>query len=384
MTTLLDNDLYKFTMMQAVWLKYPTTRVRYQFINRCPEDFFTAAAVDLIRERIACLADCRLTEAELGFLAERPFVRIDFIEFLRGFKLTAADVTVDFEDGQLVVSIEGTWVNTILWEVPLMALISETYFEVVNREWTANLETYTELTRTKAQRLTEAGCNFFEFGTRRRRSYDFQDAVVAAFKEVGGTFGGTSNLHFAMKYGLQPIGTMAHEWIMGHAGLGRVETANATALEAWLDVYQGSLDTALTDTYTTDFFFQNVRGKLARTYDALRHDSECPIEFTDKVFRFYAEEGINAKAKGIVFSDSLNVDKVIEIERHVDSRTQTWYGVGTHFTNDFAESPALNIVIKLHEVDGVKVAKLSDNPLKASGDPRAVQHSLEAIQSVVE
>ncbi|WPJ93994.1 nicotinate phosphoribosyltransferase [Coraliomargarita algicola] len=381
MNTLLDNDLYKFTMMQAVWLKYPKARVRYQFINRRREDVFTEEAVHIIRERIMRLADCCLTEGELQFLAELPFIRFDFIEFLRGFTLSAEDVKVEFEDGHLHLWIEGTWVNTILWEVPLMAIISEVYFEVVDMNWTSDLSGYAKKTAEKGRRLSAEGCNFFDFGTRRRRSYAYQDAVVAAFNDVGGTFGGTSNLHFAMKYGLRPIGTMAHEWIMGHAGLGRVETANQVALDAWLEVYQGQLDTALTDTYTTEFFLQNIRGRLAQTYDALRHDSECPLGFADKVLQFYADEGIDPAEKGIVFSDSLNVDKAVEINRHVAGRTKAWFGIGTHFTNDFGDSRALNIVIKLYEVDGVKVAKISDNPIKASGDPLAVQRSLEAIQA---
>lgn len=379
MKTLLDNDLYKFTMMQAVWRKYPTADVRYQFINRRQTDVFTTEAVEMIRQGVTDLAACCLTEAELAFLAELPFIQPDFIEFLRGFQLRAEDVQIDFVDGQLELWVAGTWVNTILWEVPLMAIISETYFEVVDIDWQQDLPAYQARATVKAQRLSEGGCGFFEFGTRRRRSYATQDAVVAGFKAVGGTCGGTSNLHFAMKHGLNPIGTMAHEWIMGHAGLTNVADANVNALETWLEVYQGHLDTALTDTYTTDYFLENIRGRLAREYDVVRHDSECPFEFADKVLAFYAEEGIDAEAKGIVFSDSLNVDKVLQIEQHVAGRTKTWYGIGTHFTNDFDGSHALNIVIKLYEVNGVKVAKISDNPIKASGDPAAVQQSLAAI-----
>jgi nicotinate phosphoribosyltransferase len=379
MTTLLDNDLYKFTMMQAVWLKYPTTRVRYQFINRRPEDLFTEDALDLIRKRIAELANCRFTEAELSFLAGLSYMRADFIEWLRGFQLNAKDVTVVLDKGQLLLWIDGTWLDTILWEVPLMALISETYFEVVNSDWTTDLQAYAEEARQKARRLTAAGCAFAEFGTRRRRSYAHQAAVMAVFKEEGGKFAGTSNCHFAMLHDLRPVGTMAHEWVMGHAGLGQVETANKAALDVWFDIYQGNLDTALTDTYTTDLFLQNIRGRQAQIYDAVRHDSESPFQFADKMLQFYREEGIDAKEKGIVFSDSLDVDKAIEIERHVAGRIKTWYGIGTHFTNDLAGSPALNMVIKLYEINGVKVAKISDNPLKATGDPLAVQQSLEAI-----
>jgi len=383
MATLLDNDLYKFTMMQAVWLKYPTAEVRYQFINRRPTDTFTEEAVVLIQQRINALAECQMTEEELQFLAKLQFINGDFIEFLRGFKLKADTVQLELINGQLGIWVTGTWVDTILWEVPLMAIISETYFEVVDTNWPDELDAYGARAMIKGDRLTEAGCDFFEFGTRRRRSYAYQDAVVAAFKKIGGTCGGTSNLHFAMKHGLNPVGTMAHEWIMGHAGLMGVEQANLNALDAWLEVYQGRLDTALTDTYTTEYFLKNIAGRLAQTYDAVRHDSECPFVFADRILEFYQDEAIDAATKGIIFSDSLNVDKVIAIEQHVAERIKTWYGIGTHFTNDFGDSPALNIVIKLYEVNGVKVAKISDNPIKASGDRLAVEQSLAALQLTV-
>jgi nicotinate phosphoribosyltransferase len=380
MKSLLDNDLYKFTMMQAVWLAQPDAMVRYQFINRRGSDEFTQTCVDLIQQRVRDLCACQLTQEELAFLAGLNFMKPEFIKFLESFQLKEEHVKISFEDGQLVLWVEGSWVDTILWEVPLMAIISQSYFETVDTTWGQDLNAYYDMTLVKGQRLTEAQCNYIDFGTRRRRSYDVQDAVVRAFNHESVNCFGTSNVHFAMKHGMTPVGTMAHEWIMGHAGIFGVEDANVQALRAWRDVYGDELGVALTDTYTTELFFDNISGELAQNYAALRHDSECPLTFTDKVLNFYEGQGIDARDKTIVFSDSLSVDKAIEIQNYIADRIKISFGIGTHFTNHFEGSHALNIVIKLYEINGTKVVKISDNPGKASGHPDAVKQALNLIQ----
>lgn len=379
MSTLLDTDLYKLTMMQAVWLKQPDAMARYAFINRRPENRFTAACVKLIRERVRELCDAKLTAAELEYLATLKLFRPAFLDYLGGVQLREYDVDIRLDDGQLRIGIVGPWVRTILWEVPLMTIISETYFETVDRNWDNDLEAYRERAVEKGQRLTAAGCAFVEFGTRRRRSYAAQEAVIRAFNQPGVACAGTSNVHFAMKYGMRPIGTMAHEWIMGYAGLVGVAQANVAALTAWCEVYGDQLDTALTDTYTTDLFLENIRGDLARKYGALRHDSECPFAFLEKALRFYEGEGIDPQAKRIVFSDSLNVDLAIRIQQRAAGRIGAAFGIGTHFTNDFPGSRALNMVIKLFAINDCEVAKISDNPAKACGAPKAVNDALKAI-----
>lgn len=378
--SLLDNDLYKLTMMQAVWLKQPEAKVRYQFINRRPSNRFTPDCVDRIREETKALCQLRFAKDELEFLRSQPFMRADFVDFLRRFQLDADHVTISESDGQLGIAIEGPWVDTILFEVPLMAIISQCYFETVDRDWNDDTEAYLRKTLEKGRRLSRAGCAFIEFGTRRRRTYGIQDAVVRAFNGPDMTCTGTSNVHFAMKYGMTPVGTMAHEWIMGYGGLVGVADANRAALSAWREVYGDQLGIALTDTYTTDLFMENIRGDLAKNYFGLRHDSECPLTFTDKVLAFYRAEGIDPKEKLLVFSDSLTVDKAIEIEQYVDGTAQTAYGIGTHFTNDFGVSLALNMVIKLFAINGTPVAKISDNTDKASGDDEAVAAALAAIE----
>lgn len=380
MNTLLDNDLYKFTMMQAVWLTVPDAEVKYQFINRRASDTFTPECVDLIQERVRSLCSCKLTSEELDFLSGLSFMKPEFLKFLEGFQLKEEQVQITNVEGQLVLWVEGSWVDTILWEVPLMAIISQSYFETIDTDWNGDLDAYYDRTLLKGQRLTEAECQYIDFGTRRRRSYETQDTVVRAFNHESVNCSGTSNVHFAMKYGMTPVGTMAHEWIMGFAGMVGVEKANHHALGAWRDIYGDALGVALTDTYTTDRFLEDISGELAQQYSDLRHDSECPLKFVDKVLGFYEKEGIDTKEKGIVFSDSLSVDKAIEIEKYVAGRTRTNYGIGTHFTNDFENSKALNMVIKLYEVNGTKVAKISDNPGKASGHPDAVKRAMDVIK----
>ncbi|WP_309399655.1 nicotinate phosphoribosyltransferase [Cerasicoccus maritimus] len=381
MTTLLDNDLYKFTMMQAVWRKQREAQVRYRFINRRPRLPFTVTCVAAMRDQIHALADVRFTADELAYLRGLPFMQGEFVDFLAGFQLRADDVELELRNGELAMAIEGGWVDTILWEVPLLALVSENYFRHIDQDWDQDLGAYFDRAVTKGQRMTAANARFIEFGTRRRRNFATQETVVRAFNEAGVDCLGTSNVHFARTFGMKPVGTMAHEWIMGYAGLVGVEQANAKALQAWRDVYGEQLSVALTDTYTTDLFFDNLRGELAQAYAGMRHDSECPFRFADRVLEFYAEEGIDPLTKRIVFSDSLDVDKALAIQEHVAGRIPVSFGIGTHFTNDFAGSAALNIVIKLDEINGVKVAKLSDNPEKACGDKTAVTEAMKFIKA---
>ncbi len=380
--SLLDNDLYKFTMMQAVWQLQPEAQVQYRFINRRPEDRFSEACAERIRERILALGDLRLQPEEREFLATLPFFQPAFLDHLQQFRLDPNAVTLELKDGQLQLEINGRWQDSILYEVPLMALISQSYFELVDTQWDPDPEAYEAKSREKGLRLSQAACSFMDFGTRRRRSAALHERVVKAFAADDIVCKGSSNVYLAMKYGMQPLGTMAHEWIMGYAGLHGVEQANPKALQAWRDVYGDALGVALTDTYSTELFLEQLRGPLARGYSALRHDSESPYTFAEQVLNFYEEEGIDPASKGIVFSDGLNVDSAIDIQNYLQGRIPASYGIGTHFSNDFDGSRALNMVIKLYRINDRCVAKISDNPGKASGDPRAVAEALAAIQAL--
>lgn len=379
MKTLLDNDLYKFTMMQAAWRLYPGARVSYVFTNRHPQDRFNDTAFDALVEQVQAAGQLGMTAEEGAFLRSLGLFEEGFLAFLADFQLNPGHVRLTLNEGALGIQVEGDWVETILWEVPLLALVSECYFKHVDTGWDMDMGRYYQNTLEKGRRLTAGHVDFIEFGTRRRRSYAVQEAVIRAFNHLDVACSGTSNVHFAMRFGMKPVGTMAHEWIMAHAALHGIRKANAKALDAWREIYGDRLGIALTDTYTTGLFLENIRGGHARQFQGLRHDSECPFAFADRVLDFYTAEGIDPKQKRLVFSDSLNTDKALEIEKYVAGRIPTLYGIGTHFTNDFAGSPALNIVIKLQSFQGVAVAKISDNMAKASGSPMAVKEALQSI-----
>jgi nicotinate phosphoribosyltransferase len=374
---ILDNDLYKFTMQQAVLALYPDAQVTYKFINRRPSDKFTKTALVALRERIKGMENLSLSVEEREFLEENcPFLTTQYLEYLSNFRFDASQVSFkgvgDEADskGSLELTINGPWHSTILWEVPLMALISEVYFEYVDTDW--NDDGQEEKLEIKASDLSMCGLSWACFSTRRRRNYESQCRVVDIHKNHPG-FAGTSNVHLAMRYGVKPIGTQAHEWIMGHSVLCGLRHANRYALQAWNDVYKGDLGIALTDTYGSEAFFGDFDGELARMYDGVRHDSGDPLEFADKVISHYESLRMDPKSKVIVFSDGLDAEEAVRIYDHVDGRIKVAFGIGTNFSNDYGDSKPLNIVIKLTHLDGVPVVKLSDDPGKATGDPEAVR-----------
>ncbi|PWU04673.1 MAG: nicotinate phosphoribosyltransferase [Verrucomicrobia bacterium] len=369
--SILDNDFYKFTMMHAVWVKYPKAHVTYKFINRSPNDTFTPSFLEKLKIRIQELKNIYLTEEEFKWAHGVSLLPSEFWEYLRNFRYNPDYVECHLnENGQLELQIAGPWHETILFEVPLLALISQTYFE--NKD-AIDLKNYYKRTYEKGLRLSKNNCLFTEFGTRRRRSYDVQKIVIESFMdlpkvgEFQSTYIGTSNLHFSRIYNTPPIGTMAHEWIMGHAGMFGVEGSNAKALDVWLEVFDKKYLIALTDTYTREVFFKEFTEKLAKTYSGIRQDSGDPITFVQEAIDFYTQFNIDPKTKTVVFSDNLTVDRVLDIEKKVNKRFKSIYGIGTHFTNDIPGKRALNIVIKLASINGHSVFKLTDAKDKAIG-----------------
>jgi nicotinate phosphoribosyltransferase len=351
---------------------------------------FNGAAYNAIIDNIRHLATLKLTDSEYKFLENYKFLKVSYLKYLQNYTFKPEQVQVKFLDGDLDIKITGPWHETILWEVPLMAIISEAYFDHVDTDWKNGVlrlegpgsmgwkESQYNLAIEKATKLAQMSDKFTDFGTRRRRSYEVQDLVVQAFKDSKNpNFFGTSNVHFAHKYGLRAIGTMAHEWIMGVSALESLRYANKYALMKWIDTYEGNLGYALTDTFGTEAFFKDFDGNLGRLYDGVRHDSGCPFTFADKVIAHYEKIGIDPATKLIVFSDSLNVEKAIAISRHCDKRIRCSFGIGTYFTNDFGNtSKPLNMVIKLNTVEDIPVVKLSDDVKKATGDKDAVRVAL--------
>lgn len=371
--SILDTDQYKITMQNAVQRLYPDAWAKIQFINRKPEEQkFTSDAVGLIKGAIKHMSHLKLSDDEHEWLKVRnPFLGPGYLSFLRNYRYDPSEVKIALtNEGNLDLTIEGLWHRVIMWEVPLMAIISEVYFQNIHTKW--NMEGQKNRAIMKQERMLKAGCANADFGTRRRRCYESQENVIAQMKKFD-TFVGTSNVHLAMKHDLKPIGTLAHEWIQAHSVLCGLRHANRYALNAWNQVYNGWLGIALSDTYGTQSFWGDFDRTLSRTFDGVRHDSGDPFEFTDNAVQHYRTHGIDPLTKTTVFSDGLNVDKAIKIHEYCKGKIRDSYGIGTHYTNDFDDGMALNMVIKLVELNGHPVVKLSDEPGKVSGDRDAVR-----------
>ncbi|WP_311064972.1 nicotinate phosphoribosyltransferase [Halomonas sp. DWK9] len=378
LTSLLDNDFYKITMQNAVIKRFPYAHARYAFINRgehaFPEGFGEALRVEV--DRMAAL---RLSDEEKRYLETTcPYLDPTYLDFLAGFRYDPSEVTIEQQGSELSVVMEGPWYRTILWEVPLMALISELWYRLrgvaVSEEDEALIE---QRTREKIELYRQHGLKIAEFGTRRRFSFAVHDRVVNALCHYGGeAFSGTSNVLLAMRHGVKPIGTHAHEWFMFHGARFGFKMANSLALEHWVDVYRGDLGIALTDTFTTRAFFESFDKKFAKLFDGVRHDSGDPIEFADATIAHYQRLGINPLSKTIIFSDALTPEKVERIRACCQGRIGMAFGIGTNFTNDIGVAP-MNMVIKMVEArpEGqgwLPVVKLSDVPTKNTGDPEMI------------
>ncbi|PSJ46492.1 nicotinate phosphoribosyltransferase [Zobellella endophytica] len=364
--SLLDTDLYKYTMMQTVLHQHPAAAVEYKFHCRTPGIDFTDCLGDIRRE-IERLCQLRLTEDELGYLAGLDYIKPDFIHFLRLFRLDPRFVRLDCRQGELELRIQGPWLHTILFEVPLLAIISEIYCRRHHPapDW--------EQARARLQRKIDLvsdgehhqGFHFSDFGTRRRFSRRWhQEVVTQLSRQLPRQFVGTSNLHLARRLGLLPVGTMAHEFLQAFQALGpRLIDSQKAALEAWVHEYRGRLGYALTDVVGMDAFLRDFDLYFAKLFDGLRQDSGDPIEWTLKALAHYRRLKIDPRTKHLVYSDSLTMARALEIYQRFRGDCTMAFGIGTHLTNDVAAAP-LNMVIKMIACNGQAVAKLSDSPGK--------------------
>lgn len=377
-----DNDLYKFTTMNAVQKKFPAASVVYTFINRGMSSF-PAGFAQALRQEVNAMQHISMTDQEEDFIRKKCYYfEPVFIDLLKGFRYNPEEVHIAQNGGNLHVHVEGLWYRTILWEVPLMAIISELYFKMTGQK----SDDYEPRAIAKAKAFYDVGAEVSEFGTRRRFSFEVQDKIVSILKQHCGKYlNGTSNVYLAMKYNLTPIGTHPHEWFMYHGAHFGYRAANTLGLENWVDVYQGYLGIALTDTFTSDNFFSSFNSKHSKLFDGVRWDSGDPFLFTDKVLQHYAENRIDSRIKTIVYSDSLDLEKVKEIKKYVNGRIHDVYGIGTYLTNDVGVKP-LNMVIKIHAVKPVghlnyiPAVKLSDVDGKHTGDPEEIEICLKSIR----
>ena len=392
--SIIDNDLYKFTMQQGVVELFQRDYVKYNFINRGQTRFPDGFDVRL-RQELKKMEQLALTQKEALYLSlNYEFLKPTYIDFLKAYRYDASEIGITQEGGDLTVTITGYWYKTILWEVPLMALISELYFEMTGEPIKSREERRINNVN-KGKKFHNSGLKVADFGTRRRYSFDNQLEVVedlmSCFNNGNPFLVGTSNVYIAMQTGLTAIGTHAHEWFMFHAVHYGYTMANYRSLENWVKVYDGDLGIALSDTFTTDVFFRTFDKKLAKLFDGVRHDSGDPFEFATKVVAHYKKLGIDPSSKTIVFSDGLNTDLAVELHKFckdlgikvsvtsIDApkvAIKSSFGIGTHFTNDVGVK-ALNIVIKIVQVKvgdiWVDTVKLSDNPVKHTGTQEEIK-----------
>ncbi len=375
-SSILDNDFYKFTMQFAVVKLFPKAKARYQFINRGKHSYPDGFA-DRLRERINGMSALRLTKGEKLFFASRcPYIDPVYFDFLQGYRYDPEEVRIQQIGGELEIHIEGYWYRTILWEVPIMSMICELYYELTDQKRISDGEVVS-IVKDKITKYDALNITIADFGTRRRHSYNVHDLVIKTLQgHPSKTFIGTSNVHFAMKYETRPIGTHAHEWFMFHAAKYGYKMANLLGLEHWSEVYRGDLGIALSDTYTTEVFFKQFDKKLTKLFDGVRHDSGDAIEFANKTIQHYVSKGIDPLSKTIIFSDGLDYDKVAYIVNFCKGKIGHSFGIGTDFTNDVG-LPRMNIVLKMTEAfpdegEWTPVIKLSDEPFKHTGDEEEI------------
>jgi nicotinate phosphoribosyltransferase len=378
-TSLLDTDLYKFTMMQVVLHQFPGAQVEYRFKCRNGGVDLTPY-IDEIREQIHWLCTLRFKEPELEYLRSMRFIKSDFVDFLGLFQLNAKYITVQpspLANGEIEIVIKGPWLHTILFEIPVLAIVNEVYFRATQKE-----PDFAQGRRRLAGKIalvrddpTLAGANgpkIADYGTRRRFSRLWHDEVLRTLKdELRDNLAGTSNVMFAFKHGLIPLGTMAHEYLQACQALGpRLRDSQTFGFESWAKEYRGDLGIALSDVFGMDAFLRDYDMYFCKLFDGTRHDSGDPLEWGERMIAHYEKMRVDPKTKTLVFSDALTIPKVIELFRRFNGRARLAFGVGTNLTNDLGYTP-LQIVIKMVRCNGQPVAKLSDSPEKNMCDDAA-------------
>lgn len=374
-TSLLDTDLYKFTMWQTMLHRHPQTQAEYRFVCRNQPAFPLTQLLDEVNAELDALCALSFNEDELRYLGGLRYIKSDFVDFLRIFRFQRAFIEAFAEGEQLRIVAKGPQVHVMAFEIFVLAIVNELYFRRFDRaaaeaEGRRRLEAKIAVIEAFVQQpALRHPFELFDFGVRRRFSRPWQREVVQAFSaRLPQVFKGTSNVRLARDLGLVPIGTMAHEYLQTYQALGvRLRDSQKAALEDWVQEYRGDLGIALTDVVGMDAFLADFDLYFAKLFDGLRHDSGDPLVWAEKALAHYAKLRIDPHTKRLVFSDGLTVDKAIGIYRALGDRTQLGFGIGTHLSNDVGLQ-TLNIVMKLTSANGQPVAKLSDSPGKTLCD----------------
>ena len=366
--SLLETDMYKFSMGQTIFHQFTSYKTTWTFKCRNKDVHFSEEMVEEIRQQIAAFCGLRFTEEELDYLDNITWIKGSYVDFLSLWQPRYEEFTIT-TDAPCGLSIEaaGTWLNTTMYEIPILAIVNEVYFRMAYdydellEQFKTRLSQKVEMLEKNKYRLN----TFSEFGLRRRLSAQAQEIAVEALtnlKDTDSKFIGTSNVYLAKKYNLKPIGTMAHEWIMC-TGQGNHKHnpaySNWYALDAWVKEYGILNGIALTDTITTDCFLRDFQLTYATLFSGVRHDSGDPYEWGEKMIAHYKKLGIDPGTKTLLFSDSLDFEKATQIYDHFKDKVQVAFGIGTFISND-TNVPALNIVMKTTKCNGMDVAKISD------------------------
>jgi nicotinate phosphoribosyltransferase len=370
--SLLDTDLYKYTMLQAFLHGFPQNQAVYEFVCRNPPEYPLAELAPEVEAQIEHLCSLSFSEGDLAFLGTKRYFKSDFIDFLRIFRLQRRYITVEARGAQLAITARGPQIHVMAFEIFVLAIVNELYFRrfetrAVLAEGRRRLTTKVEQLRSFIARgeRQHYPFEFFDFGTRRRFSRAWHEEVVARLTaEAPQFFKGSSNVHLAQQHSLAAIGTMAHEYLQTFQAVGvQLKHFQTAALEHWVQEYRGDLGIALTDVVGMDAFIANFDLYFAKLFDGLRHDSGDPLEWGEKALQHYEKLRVDARAKRLVFSDGLDLARALEIYARFADRVPCGFGIGTNLSNDLGPRP-LNIVMKLVECNGQPVAKLSDSPGK--------------------
>jgi len=381
--SILDTDLYKFTTSYAYMKKFPDAECTFKFVdrNRIPR---TPEFLAMYKKKMLELEMVHLTNEEFEWVVKNiPFIPAYYWEWLRSFRFEYNKMNIYLdEDNVLCMEVTDKNYKASLYEIPHLFTVPEVNNEGKPIDWELTMGKLKE----KVDLANENGVLFSEFGTRRRFSYEVQDKVCAYLKEHAKTCVGTSNVHFAMKYNMRPCGTHPHEWFMFHGAQFGYKNANYMALENWVDVYDGDLGTALTDTYTTDVFFRNFSMKQAKLFDGIRQDSGDEYEFVGKAIAFYKSKGIDPTTKTIIFSNALDFPKAVKIKKYCEGKIRAAFGIGTNLTCDVyapdgTKYDAENIVEKMSKCrmnpnqPWFITIKISDDLGKHMGDNKEFEHA---------
>lgn len=394
-----DNDLYTFTCQYYVLKTYPRAEVEYTFMDR-NHQIYPKGFDALLREQVEYMRNVVITEEEIAYLTDHcVYLPLWYFTFLRGYRFNPDEVAISQdEEGHLAISVKGKWFSTIMWEMPLLSCISELMHILRGdlERYDAALEE--ERARQKSIKIFDGGLTLGDMGTRRRISFAHQEMVIRTMKEVylhpeiyssrsqwSGVFTGTSNVYLAMKYNLNPLGTMSHQLISFEENVSGVFECNFNVMRKFSDVYDGDNGIFLYDCFGDKVFFSNLSKRMAMMYKGLRVDSGKEEEQVDKIVEKYKSLGIDPMTKQVVFSNGLNIERALEIHEYCRGKVQDSYGVGTFLTCDVTGCTPMNIVIKLTKCRITELrewhdcVKLSCDLTKTLGNPDKCRYLVSVL-----